>query len=258
MKPFNIDVVQIEIFMLIFFRIFALLYVTPIMGDKRVPIMLRIGFSVILSFVVFPVTNGYNVVLSDVMNFLFAAGREIIIGMSLGFIVKLLFSAIDFAAEISGFQMGFGMVSVLDPNFDDQVSIITQFESIVAILIFLSINAHHFIIESICRSFKVVPLGRMILSGRITDYFITMSTEIFIISLKISAPIIVTLLLTNIILGILVRTVPQINMFMISFPVTIGLGLIVLGFSLPFMAEVFKNIFFTIDFRMLKLLKLFI
>lgn len=260
MNPFYIDTEQVQLFLIIFFRILAIFTITPVFGDKAIPSLVKAGFATAISLVIFPViSSGINSPLhiNDVFDMTISIGREFIIGLSTGFIIRLIFAAIDFAAQLSGFQMGFGIVNVFDPHFEEQMSIIATFQNIFAILIFFSINAHHHIIKSICRSFEIIPPGELKLSGKITGYMISLGSEVFILAIKLSAPIVATLLLTNIIFGILVRTVPQINIFLVTFPLLIGIGLVVLGLSMPYFAEIFKSNFTSIDFKMLKLLRIF-
>ena len=260
MNPFYIDTDTVQVFLVIFTRIVAIFIITPVFGDKSVPALLKAGLTATISIVIFPIvgTTVSNVLpFNTLIDMGLILGQEFIIGISTGFIIKLIFAAIDFSAQIAGFQMGFGIVNVFDPHFEEQMSIIAKFQNIFAMLIFLTLNAHHYVIKAICRSFEIVPPGQMKFSVKITSYMVSMGSEIFSLALKISAPVVASLLLSNIIFGILVRTVPQINIFIVTFPLIIGIGLVVLGISMPYVYEIFKSSFISIDANMLRILRLF-
>jgi len=216
----------------------------PFLGNKSVPKITKIGLAFLISIILFPLhKEGVPSMPDELIPFAVIAIKEIIFGLLIGFTATLLFAAVDFSGQIIGFQMGFGIANVIDPQTNQQVSIIAQFQNIMAALIFLSINAHHIFIKAISDSFTLVPLGKLNLSGKVVEVYLRFGADIFILAIKMSAPIIATLLLTNVILGIVSRTVPQINIFMMSFPVTIGVGLISLAFVMPFFASFVEKLF---------------
>ena len=154
-------------------------------------------------------------------------------GVVLGFAVLLLFMGIQFAGQLAGLQMGFGIVNVIDPQSQDQISIIGQFLNILAILLILSLDGHHIILNGLMASFDTVPLGGVVLKASIVQKMIVLTSELFTIAIKISAPILISLFLVSVAMGVLARTVPQMNVFIVGFPVQLAVGLFVLVASLP-------------------------
>ena len=154
-------------------------------------------------------------------------------GLVLGYAGRLLFIGIQFAGQLSGLQMGFGIVNVIDPASHDQISIIGQFLNILAILMVLTLDGHHVILNGLISSFDAVPLGGVVLQAAIAHKFIALTSEVFIIAIKISAPILIALFLISTAMGVLARTVPQMNVFIVGFPVQLAVGLSVLVATLP-------------------------
>jgi flagellar biosynthetic protein FliR len=142
--------------------------------------------------------------------------------------------------------MGFNVASVIDPQTGTQSSVISQFLYLFTILVLFSVNGHHLFIYAMASSFKVVPLGTFSLGGSLMGITNKISSEMFVIALKMAAPVMIALFLSNLCLGIVARTVPQVNILMIGFPLNIGLGLIVLGLTLnnllPFLTGLINRI----------------
>lgn len=225
---------QFHIFLLVLLRISALLIVAPIFGHRLYLARAKIGMAFMISLVVFPlVANQGLQVPEGVFPYAFMMVREVLMGMVLGFTVLLLFIGIQFAGQLAGLQMGFGIVNVIDPQSHGQVSIIAQFLNILAVLIVLSIDGHHLILQGLIGSFDAVPLGGVEFKVPIAEKIISISSQIFGIAIKISAPILISLLSISVALGVLARTVPQMNVFIVGFPVQLAVGMSVLVASLP-------------------------
>lgn len=227
MDFFGIDQREVEILILVFARISMVIAVIPIFGSTNVPIMVKAGLSAFLSVIVYSFSepSGIPEVLS-IANLLSLILREGLIGLLFGFITGMLFYAIQFAGHFISFQMGFAMVQIIDPQSQERVPIIGQFYFIMAILLFLLINGHHLILNALVESFRIVPIGTGILSGELTALLIKLTGNVFVLALKISSPILVTLFLTDVMMGIIARTVPQMNIFFVSLPLKIGMGMI--------------------------------
>jgi len=227
MEFFGIDQRAIEILSLVFARISMVIAVIPVFGSANVPIPVKVGLSAFLSIIVYSFSEpiGIPEVLS-VTELLGLIIKEGIIGLLFGFITGLLFYGIQFAGHFISFQMGFAMVQIIDPQSQERVPIIGQFYFIMAILLFLIINGHHLILTGLVESFRIVPIGTGILSGELTALLIKLTGDVFVLALKIASPILVTLFLTDVMMGIIARTVPQMNIFFVSLPLKIGMGMI--------------------------------
>lgn len=226
---------QFHIFLLILLRVSALLMVAPIFGHRLFLARAKVGLAFMISLIVFPLVAEQGLqVPESFFPYAFMMVGEVIMGLILGFVVLLLFIGIQFAGQLAGLQMGFGIVNVIDPQSSEQVSIIGQFLNILAILFVLTIDGHHMILRGLVSSFEVVPLGGGIeLKGVLLQKIVTLSSEVFIIALKISTPVLIALFMISVAMGILARTVPQMNVFIVGFPVQLGVGLAVLTASLP-------------------------
>ena len=223
---------QFHIFLLILLRVSALLIVAPIFGHRLFLARAKVGLAVMVSMVVFPLVDGFDVPEGFFPYAVMMAG-EVILGLVLGYVVLLLFIGIQFAGQLAGLQMGFGIVNVIDPQSHDQISIIGQFLNILAILMVLTLDGHHIILNGLLGSFEAVPLGGVVLQASIAHKLIALSSEVFVIAIKISAPILVALFLISTAMGVLARTVPQMNVFIVGFPVQLAVGLSVLVATMP-------------------------
>ena len=223
---------QFHIFLLNLLRVSALLIVAPIFGHRLFLARAKVGLAVMVSMVVFPLVDGFDVPEGFFPYAVMMAG-EVILGLVLGYVVLLLFIGIQFAGQLAGLQMGFGIVNVIDPQSHDQISIIGQFLNILAILMVLTLDGHHIILNGLLGSFEAVPLGGVVLQASIAHKLIALSSEVFVIAIKISAPILVALFLISTAMGVLARTVPQMNVFIVGFPVQLAVGLSVLVATLP-------------------------
>ena len=225
---------QFHVFLLVLLRVSALLIVAPIFGHRLYLARAKIGLAFMISLVVLPLVADAGLqVPTGLFPYAFMMVREAIMGMVLGFAVLLLFIGVQFAGQMAGLQMGYGIVNVIDPQSSNQVSIIGQFLNILAILIVLSIDGHHVILRGLISSFDAVPLGGVELKVPIIEKIVELSSQVFVIAVKISSPVLISLFLISVALGILARTVPQMNVFIVGFPVQMAVGLTVLVAILP-------------------------
>lgn len=225
---------QFHVFLLILLRVSALLMVAPVFGHRAFLARAKIGLAFMVSLIVFPLIGGEGLdVPHGIWPYAFMMVREIVMGVVLGFAVLLVFVGVQFAGQLVGLQMGYGIVNVIDPQSSEQVSIIGQFLNLLALLGLLTLNGHHMILTGLVKSFTAVPLGGVVFKEPVITKIIGLSGTVFIIALKISAPILVALFLVSVAMGILARTVPQMNVFIVGFPVQLAVGTLVLMLSLP-------------------------
>jgi flagellar biosynthetic protein FliR len=145
----------------------------------------------------------------------------------------LLFIGIRIAGNIVGYQIGLMMANVMDPNTNSQYSMVSELYYLLAILIFLAIDGHHAVISALADSYRLIPVGVFAVNGNIGEQLIRFTAHTFIIGLKIGAPVIVTLFMTSVALGVVARTVPQMNIFLIGIPLKIIIGFAVIAVALP-------------------------
>jgi len=239
---------EIDSLIFIFLRVSSMIVVMPIFGgDRTIPVVVKGGLSLLITVALFPFVNiHFDAQSLEFIPMVAGMISEVLIGTIIGFVARFIFAGIQFAGELIGFEMGFSVANVIDPMTSTQVSLISQFQYFIAILVFLTLNGHHVLFSAIAESFeKIAPL-QFHLSGPLIQTLCLFSKDVFVVAVKISAPVMAVLIFTNIALGIVARTVPQINIFIIGFPLQIALGFIFLGLTAPvfvnYSASLFSNL----------------
>ena len=235
MDIFNLNYAEFERFLFVFFRVGALILFVPVLGSRQVPVSMKIGLILFTSIVIFPLVQARPLPepqgIFDLAVFLLS---DVTIGLGIAYITRLIFAAVQIAGTVVDFQMGFGVVNVIDPQTDTQVSVTAQFHNIVAVLIFLAVDAHHFILQAIVESFFIITPAEINFSSLTPEYMLYLFSGTFTTAVKIAAPIMAILFFLSVGLGLVARTVPQMNVFIVGFPLQIGVGLLMVGLSLSF------------------------
>ena len=239
----EILVSQFVLFILVFVRVTSILVTAPIIGDQTVPVQVKVAVGLFVSLVLLPGVSAAHVhVGSSLLQLILAALKEIVIGLLIGFAAGLVFAGIRFAGELISFDLGLSMANVFDPENNQNLSVIGEFLYMVMALVFLAVNGHHFIFQAIVASYTAVPAGTMSFHLPALEQLIRLSGMVFLVGVKIASPVIVASFLTNVALSVLSRVVPQMNIFTVSFPLKIGVGICVLMSSGSLMVYVFRNI----------------
>ena len=248
---------QIEIYSIIFIRVSGIILMIPFFGSENVPRLVRIGLSLVITLVLVPTLEISGVVLPDnLVGYVVMLAKELLVGFLLGYISMLIFHGIQFAGALVGFQMGLRIGNIIDPMSEEQISVIGTMQNLLAVLIYLSMFWDHFLFKALAASFRVIPIAGVQLEDRLAVELIRMSGEVFIIALKLGAPILAALFLADVALGFIARTAPQINIFIIGFPVKVAMGILLLGISLPFFVYVFSKLVAGMENNILIALKL--
>ncbi len=191
----------------------------------------------------------------EIIGFIILVAKEAMVGLIIGFSSWGIFYAVQFAGHLIGFDIGFSTSTAFDPEHSEPVPILSHFKHYFAFVIFLMLNGHHFLIKVLKLSFEIVPISRFAVGSGFADWGVKLISFVFISALKISAPILVALFLTDITLGILSRVFPQMNIFMFAFSVKIIIGLVALMITMPFFIFVFKKLLFAFEADIIELLK---
>jgi flagellar biosynthetic protein FliR len=218
--------------------------VLPFFSNRAFPPIAKAGFSVALTLLLAPVlTTTLPAVHGTIADYFLLALRESACGILLGFAGQFLFYAVEICGQLIGFQSGLSIVSSIDPNSQIPGDVLTQAYRILTMLLFLTFNGLHFMLSALAQSFDVVPLGAFTLDGRIADWVVTTGTQVIAAGIQLAAPVMVTLLLTDIGLGILARVAPTMNIFVLGFPLKIGITLIMVSLTLGIVVTVFQGQF---------------
>jgi flagellar biosynthetic protein FliR len=214
-------------------RILGLLMVAPVFGHRAVPARVKIGLGIFITLIVAPTLPPMPDVGLGSWHGLFILVQQLLIGIGIGFIMRIVFAAVDAAGEIVGLQMGLGFASFFDPQSASQTLVLARFFNMLAVLIFLAVNAHLLLLGILTESFQTLPIGTQPLSSGGFYNLAAFGSTVFAVGLQLSLPLIAILLMTNLSLGILTRSAPQLNIFAIGFPITLGVGLLVLHATMP-------------------------
>ncbi|MDO9204351.1 flagellar biosynthetic protein FliR [Methylotenera sp.] len=221
-------------------RILGVIAAAPIFSHKSIPQRVKLGLGIMLTLIIVPTLPPLPQF--EIFSFqgLLILVQQLIIGLAIGFSMRLVFAAVDLAGQLIGMSMGIGFASFFDPQTRGQSTALNQFLVILAMLIFLSLDGHLLIVTAVANSFITMPIA---LGGSGIDPMkIAMWGEtIFSVGLLLALPAVAALLITNMALGILTKTAPQLNMFGIGFPITLSIGFLVLALSLPGMLKPIEN-----------------
>jgi flagellar biosynthetic protein FliR len=226
---------QLMLFCMVLLRVIAIFVAMPVFSSRNLPGMIKAGLALAVALAIFPVLDlGRVQGLENWVLLVVGATSEFLLGACLGLLVRLLFAGVQMAGQIAGYQMGLAIANIMDPATSLQIPILAQAYNLMAMLIFLSIDAHHWFFRSLVDSFRLLPLFHFRLSASVINHLFDTAGAMFVIAVKIGAPVIVVLILTSVAFGLLARTVPQMNIFIVAMPLKIMVGLAFVIFSLPY------------------------
>ena len=255
MLSLNISLPQVQTFLLIFLRVGAILLTAPIFNSRNIPVLFKVGLCFAVSLILFPILNLHDLpVRLEVIPLVIGVISEVLIGVLIGLAVRMLFVGIQLAGQLVGFQMGLAMANIIDPATSEQVPLLAQLNNLIALLIFLAINAHYWFLLALVESFRLVPPFEFQFTNSLMEQLVSLAGNIFVIAVKVGAPLIVVLFLMSVSFGLAARTVPQMNIFFVAMPLKILVGLIFFVFALPYMTSFFESIFRGVGQDILKLL----
>ena len=247
---FNPD--EFKVYLLVLARISVVLFMIPIFSTTMFPALAKAGLAMIMSMLLYSVVGIDSSFFPDTA---IETGllliSEAMIGLVLGLCIRLFFGSVQLAGQVIGFQMGFSMINVVDPQSGANISIMEQIGYWVAILIFLALNGHHIIIISLIESFTLIKPGFFIFQKVMLVKILELGSILFLLSIKIGAPVMAALLFTSAAFGLTAKFSPQMNVMIVAFPLKIFVGLLLFGFSLQVIAVVTKD--YIIDLKKLLL-----
>lgn len=248
----------LDAFVLVLLRVSAIVVTIPVISEASVPARFKAALSILITLIVFPLvapkipqTENYHVLI-----LMYRMAGEVMIGLIVGYIARLVLAGIQMAGDVIGFQMGLSIANIIDPMTSEQVSIITELQYLVALLVFLAVDAHHIFFSAIIQSYSILNPLSFHFSGPLMQTVLNCSKEMFVIAVKLTAPLMAVMLFTNVGLGIVARTVPQINIFIVGMPLQIAIGLIFLGLTAPMFVKLTSGYFLNLESKVLTLLRL--
>ncbi|MFJ1469530.1 flagellar biosynthetic protein FliR [Massilia orientalis] len=224
-------------------RILGLVAVAPVFGNTAVPILIKTTLGVLLAAIIGPTLPPVPAVDPTSWAGILIVAQELLIGVAMGFAMRLVFAAVEFAGEVASSTMGFSFATFFDPSSAGRSSAISQFLALVATMAFLAMNAHLVLIEALAESFFTLPISATPMSLSAPLEMVRWGSRVFSAGLQIAMPIVAAMLITNIALAILTRAAPQLNLFGIGFPITLGAGFLIISLTLPYLGTPLQNLF---------------
>ena len=253
----NISFHEVIVFFIIFVRVATIVVTVPLFGYEAIPLQVKAGLSLLLSLLLFSIIDQSHLRIPlELLPFIIMVINEVLIGLVIGFVMGILFVGVRFAGTLIGLDMGFGIVNILDPMTGEQVSIIDQFKYIIAVLLFLTFDGHHFILRIMKLCYTAVPITGDNYTPAVVSEMVRMSSQIFAIGLQAGAATLAALFMSSVIMSVTARLVPQMNIFIVGYPLKIAVGFIMLFVSFPFFAYMFEKFYHLFQRDVLKILQL--
>jgi len=242
MINFDFAVQELWSFIVVLVRTAAILSALPFLGSRNVPTRIKVTMAAGIAILLTPIVKiQFAPNWLEPLTLLMGLTAELFIGFTLGLTTRLLMAAVEFAGQVMGFQVGFGFAQAVDPATQLQTPVFGQLLTVLATLLYFQLDGHHLILLALGSSFNFIPpFGAQVQPPLMVD-MIQLIQEMMLTGLKLAFPVIAATFLIHLTLGILGRLVPQMNVLITSFPITISVGLLVLGFGLPLMALILQQ-----------------
>jgi flagellar biosynthetic protein FliR len=222
-----------------FVRALALLSVLPLLGTRLVPVRVRIGLAALIALALHGTLPPMPVLALDAPAAFALVAQQLLVGLSLGFAVRLVFAAIELAGELVGLQMGLNFAGFFDPVTADEATATSRFYGAVVGWLFIVINGHLLVIAALASSFRAFPVGDAPFAFLRQALPHQWGATIFATAIGIALPLVAMLLFVNLVLGVITRVAAQLNIFAVGFPITVGVGLVGLLLTLPLLQQPF-------------------
>lgn len=222
------------VLILVTVRMTALFVITPVFGRRNIPGIMKVGLALFCAMILVPLMANVKIEYTNLLDFAMIALKEFLVGIILGYVSFLVFSALYVAGQIIDMQIGFGMVNLLDPMMQEsQVPLMGNFIYILTTVFFLMIDGHHILLTALFKSYNIIPINGFVYTDALFNNIVVIFREVFVIGFKISMPVLAAALLSEVALGILSRTVPQMNVFVVGIPLKLAIGIATLLVMMP-------------------------
>ncbi|MEE8638478.1 MAG: flagellar biosynthetic protein FliR [Candidatus Margulisiibacteriota bacterium] len=234
-----ITIQQLVVFLLIIGRIAGVFLQAPIFNSRSFPFLAKTAIAIWMSIVLWFVTPIHQTLPESLFAFILALIFEIAVGFIIGFIINIIFIAVQSAGEIMDLQMGLSVATALDPVFGAVISVIGRLAFFLALIIFIMADGHHLILSALHQSFTALPVGKLanFSSPNLAMQIIELGSTLWLTAIKLAAPVILLIFLSDFTFGIVSRVAPQVNVFMLGFQVKPSLGLLGILMTLPFIVK---------------------
>ncbi len=242
-----------QLFLLVMVRTSGIFIFSPFFSSQNIPNIMKIGLSFSVSLLITSTLSISPDFSNEILILLIL--KELMVGVIIGFISYAFFSAFYVMGQIVDMKIGFGMANVIDPQNRIQVPLMGNFYYILSFLLLMSFNGHHLIISALVDSYNFLPIGGFKYTGDTMNLLINSLSKSFEIGFKLSTPIVAIIFLTDVVLGIISKTIPQMNVFVVGMPLKVLIGLLIILISMPIFFTVINGIFDVIVNDMYKFIK---
>lgn len=239
---FPADEASLTAFILVLARLAGLALVVPFMGHRSIPVMVRAAVVMVLALALTPLVAVPAEARVLDLAFALRVAFEVLVGLFLGYLFLAVFMAVTMAGQFIDFELGFGLAQVFDPSFGNNSTILSRFYYLLAMVVFLTCRGHHLIVLALAGSYRVFPAGSLTFPSLVSPPALRALSDVFLLALKVGAPVIGALFVADVVFGIVARAVPQMNVFVIGFPLKILLGLLAVAVTLPFTVAFMRDL----------------
>lgn len=230
-----------QLFLLVMIRTSGIFIFSPFFSSQNIPNTMKVGLSFSVSLLITSALSTSPDLSNEI--FLLLIIKELIVGIIIGFISYSFFSAFYVMGQIIDMKIGFGMANVIDPQNRIQVPLMGNFYYILSFLLLMSMNGHHSIISALIDSYNFIPIGSFKYTGDTMNLLVYSLSKSFEIGFKLSTPIVAIIFLTDVVLGIISKTIPQMNVFVVGMPLKVLIGLLIILISMPIFFTAIGGIF---------------
>jgi flagellar biosynthesis protein FliR len=244
MTPILFSTAEIVRFLIVLLRISGIMLLAPFFSSQTIPIHIRAAFALVTSFVLAPSLPLQAVPAElNLGNMVMLFPGELLYGVLLGFAAVCVFAGFQFAGQIISFQLGFSLINVIDPQTEVESSVFSFFQNYLGLLFFLLINGHHWFLLAINKSFAILPVGGAHIEASLAEYLIRLTAELLVIGLRIAGPVIAVSIITDVVMGVIGRAAPQINILIVGMPLKTLVGFGCLSFSFYFLPRYLGGVY---------------
>lgn len=234
---------NLSLFLLVLSRWAGMVMLAPVFGARGLPGMVKLGFAISITVILYPLIQASNPQIPfELLPYIGILVKEVLIGLVIGFVIYAVTAVLEGAGQLIDLQMGFTMGASIDPVYGMQSPMMGNFQMVLATMILLATNAHHYLVAAMVKSYAYVPINPGGLPQGI-EFYIHLVRDVFSLSIQLALPVFGALVLADIGVGLLSRTVPQLNIFAVIFPVKVIFGFILLLLAVPFFGESVSMLF---------------
>jgi flagellar biosynthetic protein FliR len=244
MAPILFSTAEIIRFAVVLTRLSGIMLLAPFYANQMFPVPIRVAFTLMSAFVLAPSLPLKHISVDlNLSNMIALLVGEIFIGLLLGFVAMCVMAGLQFAGQIISFQLGFSLINAIDPQSSVESPVFSLLYNYIGLLFFLLMDGHHWFLQAIHDSFNVLSIGGFQIHGPLAEQIVRFSTQVLIIGIKIAGPILAVTVITDVLIGVVGRTAPQINIMIVGMPLKLLVGFGCISFSLYFLPRYLGNLY---------------